>query len=166
MTLIEISDFLATLMYCSLDPLKQSSVSISLVDLLLIVKGVCDFQLRLADHHNLIIFDEGSGLVLELAIMVFFGDFLSLFVDLFGLEVGTLEVGLALDVPFLDALDSSILGLKQLIGEEQVGQKENLLIFQQLILLHFILNPIPIPQLPFPRNGLSDLPRLFLRNPA
>lgn len=56
-------------------------------------------------------------MVLELTIVMFLGDFLSLLIDLFGLEIGMFDISLAFDVPFLDAFYSLVLGLKQFIGE-------------------------------------------------
>lgn len=60
--------------------------------------------------------------------MMLLCDFLPLLIDFFGLEMSTFEIGLTLDVPLLDALDLLILRLKELVCEQQVGQKENLLV--------------------------------------
>ena len=44
-------------------------------------------------------------------------DVMPLLINFFGLEVGSLEIGLAFDVPLFDAFDLLILELKELIGE-------------------------------------------------
>ena len=71
----------------------------------------------MADHHYLFLLDKWGGLVLEFAIVMLPCDVMPLLINFFGLEVGSLEIGLALDVPLFDAFDLLILGLKELIGK-------------------------------------------------